>query len=109
MPDTKLLYTDNSQLREFDAKVLRTGPRFVVLDQTAFYPEGGGQPTDTGKLIVDGKEIKVLKVMKRNGEIYHYLDADLPEGAEVHGVIDWEQRRQYMRLHSGEHLLTGPL
>ncbi|MCB2173441.1 alanine--tRNA ligase, partial [archaeon] len=107
MMTTKLLYTDNSSLTEFDAKVTRIGPKFAVLDQTAFYPEGGGQPTDTGKLIVDGREIKVIKVMKRGDEVFHYLDSDIELGATVHGVIDWDQRFQYMRLHSGEHLLTG--
>lgn len=107
MTDTKLLYTDDSQLKEFDAKVTRTGPKFAVLDQTAFYPEGGGQPTDTGKLIIDGKEVKVIKVMKRGDEVFHYLSDDVEVGASVHGVIDWDQRFQYMRLHSGEHLLTG--
>ena len=107
MMTTKLLYTDNSSLTEFDAKVTRIGPKFAVLDQTAFYPEGGGQPTDTGKLIVDGREVKVIKVMKRGDEVFHYLDSDIELGATVHGVIDWKQRFQYMRLHSGEHLLTG--
>ena len=107
MMTTKLLYTDDSSLTEFDAKVTRIGPKFAVLDQTAFYPEGGGQPTDTGKLIVDGREVKVIKVMKRGNEVFHYLDSDIELGATVQGVIDWEQRFQYMRLHSGEHLLTG--
>jgi Ser-tRNA(Ala) deacylase AlaX len=109
MEDSKLLYIKDSYLKEFDAKVTRTGPRFAVLSQTAFYPEGGGQPSDTGKLIVDGEEVKVIKVMKRGEEVFHYLYKDVELGAEVHGVIDWDQRFQYMRLHSGEHLLTGLL
>jgi Ser-tRNA(Ala) deacylase AlaX len=102
-----LLYTDNPELKEFDATVTRTGPKFVVLDKTGFYPEGGGQPSDTGKLIVDGKEVKVVKVMKRGAQVFHYLDQDIEMGANVHGVIDWDLRFKYMRLHSGEHLLTG--
>jgi misacylated tRNA(Ala) deacylase len=107
MEATKLLYTTDSYIKEFDATVTRIGPKFAVLDQTAFYPEGGGQPTDTGKLIMDGKEVKVIKVMKRGDEVFHYLSDDVEVGAAVHGVIDWSQRFQYMRLHSGEHLLTG--
>ncbi len=107
MDDSKLLYINDSYQREFDAIVTRNGPRFAVLSQTAFYPEGGGQPSDTGKLIVDGNEVKVNKVMKRGDQVFHYLDQDIEVGAEVHGVIDWEQRFRYMRLHSGEHLLTG--
>jgi misacylated tRNA(Ala) deacylase len=107
MEDSVLLYTDNPELKEFEATVTRTGPKFVVLDQTGFYPEGGGQPSDTGKLIVDGDEIKVIKVMKRGGQVFHYLDQDIAIGEKVKGVIDWNLRFKYMRLHSGEHLLTG--
>ncbi len=107
MDDSVLLYTDNPELKEFDATVTRTGPKFVVLDQTGFYPEGGGQPSDTGKLIVDGDEVKVIKVMKRGDQVFHYLDKDIAVGEKVHGVIDWDTRFKYMRLHSGEHLLTG--
>ena len=79
----------------------------MVLDRTAFYPEGGGQPTDRGTLEADGEKHSVVKVMTRGPQIFHYLDGDIPQGAEVHGVIDWERRYGYMRLHSGEHLLTG--
>jgi len=107
MGDSELLYIKDSYQKEFDAKVTRIGPKFVVLDKTAFYPEGGGQPSDTGKLIVDGEEFKVIKVMKRGDQVFHYLNKDIELGSEVHGVIDWEQRFEYMRLHSGEHLLTG--
>ncbi len=105
--DSEQLYVEDSYLREFDATVVRTGPRFVVLDRTAFYPEGGGQPTDHGTLEADGIVYNVVKAMKRGPQIFHYLDADIAEGTAVHGVIDWERRFDFMRLHSGEHLLTG--
>ncbi len=101
------LYVDNSYLREFDAEVVRAGPRFVVLDQTAFYPESGGQPSDTGVLSMDDLEVVVRKVMKRGRDIFHYLNGNLPMAARVHGSIDWEQRLYNMRRHSAEHLLTG--
>ena len=101
------MYMDDSYLREFDAMVVRSGPRFVVLDATAFYPEGGGQPSDAGTLESGGKTLKVLKAMRRGPQIFHYLDGNLPEGARVHGVLDWGRRFTHMRLHSGEHLLTG--
>jgi Ser-tRNA(Ala) deacylase AlaX len=107
MSDSVPLYVDDSYLREFDAVVVRSGPRFVVLDVTAFYPEGGGQPSDTGTLKAGGKTFKVLKAMKRGPQIFHYLNGDIPEGAEVRGAVDWGRRFIYMRLHSGEHLLTG--
>lgn len=105
--DSKQLYVEDSYLREFDATVVRVGPRFVVLDRTAFYPEGGGQPTDHGTLEADGKVYNVAKAMKRGPQIFHYLDGDIAEGTTVHGVIDWGRRFNFMRLHSGEHLLTG--
>jgi misacylated tRNA(Ala) deacylase len=107
MEDSVLLYTDNPELKEFDAVVTRTGPKFVVLDRTGFYPEGGGQPSDTGKLIVNGDEVRVIKVMKRGKQVFHYLSEDIAIGETVHGVVDWDLRFKYMRLHSGEHLLTG--
>lgn len=107
MDDSKLLYITDSYIQKFDARVTRSGPKFIVLDQTAFYPEGGGQPSDTGKLVVDEDEVKVVKVMKRGDQVFHYLDKDIKVGSKVNGIIDWEQRFHYMRLHSGEHLLTG--
>ena len=94
-------------MMEFDAIVTRSGPKFVVLNKTAFYPEGGGQPSDTGILMINGEEIKVIKVMQRGDQVFHYLDQNVEVGIEVRGIIDWEKRFQYMRLHSGEHLLTG--
>lgn len=107
MEESNLLYISDSYHSEFDAIVTRSGPKFVVLNNTAFYPEGGGQPSDTGRLIVVDEEINVVKVMKRGNQVFHYLDRNIENGTKVHGVIDWKKRFQYMRLHSGEHLLTG--
>jgi Ser-tRNA(Ala) deacylase AlaX len=107
MTDTALRYLQDSYIKEFDAEVVRSGPRYVILDRTAFYPEGGGQPTDTGRLYYDSDEFRVIKVMQRGEQVYHYLDGDIPERSKVHGKVDWEKRFTYMRLHSGEHLLTG--
>lgn len=101
------LYVEDSYVREFDAKIMKAGPRFVVLDRTVFYPESGGQPSDTGTLVKDGDEVEVHKVMKRGRDIFHYLKGNLPVGVSVHGVIDWAPRYYNMRRHSGEHLLTG--
>ena len=101
------LYADDSHLIEFDAKVIRAGPKFAVLDRTAFYPESGGQPSDVGTLRYMGNEARVTKVMKRGIDIFHYLNVDIPFGTNVHGVIDWSARSWNMRRHSAEHLLTG--
>jgi misacylated tRNA(Ala) deacylase len=101
------LYADDSHLIEFNANVIRAGPKFVVLDRTAFYPESGGQPSDVGTLIYLGGETRVTKVVKRGVDIFHYINVDLPTGIRVHGVIDWSTRNWNMRRHSAEHLLTG--
>jgi len=107
MTNTELLYLKDSYMKEFDAEVVRSGPRYVILDKTAFYPEGGGQPSDTGILLHKDEDYKVIKVMQRGDQIFHYLNEDIPEGTIVHGKIKWDKRFTYMRLHSGEHLLTG--
>jgi Ser-tRNA(Ala) deacylase AlaX len=101
------LYADDSHLIEFDASVVKAGPKFIVLDRTAFYPDSGGQPSDLGVLRHSGGEAHVLKVAKRGLEIFHYLDSNLTVGATVHGVIDWPTRSWNMRRHSAEHLITG--
>lgn len=101
------LYSEDCYLREFDARVLRAGPGYVLLDRSAFYPESGGQPSDTGILLSGQQAIRVNKVVRRGGEVYHYVDGDLPAGVMVHGVLDWDRRYLNMRRHSGEHLLTG--
>jgi len=101
------LFVEDSYLREFDAVVTKAGPRFVVLDRTAFYPESGGQSSDTGVLRTGDGEIVVNKVMRRGREIFHYLKRNVAVGASVRGVIDWEPRYYNMRRHSAEHLLTG--
>lgn len=107
MSETKLLYAENSYLKEFDATIIKSGPKYVILDRTAFYPEGGGQPNDTGKIITKEKILKITKVLKRGSQVYHYMDGDIHQGDKVHGIIDWDQRFWNMRRHSGEHLLTG--
>ncbi|ART77499.1 alanyl-tRNA editing protein [Sutcliffiella horikoshii] len=81
-----------------------SGKWYAVLEQTAFYPEGGGQPYDTGTL----NEHKVLEVQEINGEIRHYLGQPLPESIKVvKGTIDWERRYDHMQQHAGQHLLSA--
>jgi misacylated tRNA(Ala) deacylase len=99
---TKLLYMKDCYLKEFDANVIRKGENFVILDQTAFYPLGGGQPSDQGSL--NGS--KVLEVRKDQGEIKHFVNK-IPEGKEIHGILDWKRRYTFMRMHTAQHLLSA--
>ena len=90
---TEVLYMkdiDGNYIREFDAKVVKRKDNYVVLDKSAFYPLGGGQPSDTGVLRWEGGESRVAEVQKK-GIIKHMISGELPEG-DVHAVIDWDKR-----------------
>ncbi len=107
IPDTRTLYYENPLMKEFDAEVIKVIDGWVILDQTAFYPEGGGQPYDTGEL----NGVKVLEVQKVGKVILHKVEKPeaFKEGQTVHGRIDWERRIQHMRHHTGTHVLMGAL
>ena len=95
--------------RTFSAKVLEAKPDYVVLDQTLFYPLGGGQEWDTGVLrAADGRAARVSEVTKR-GPVKHVLGAGhaLQAGDDVVGTIDWERRNAHMRMHTAQHLVSG--
>ncbi len=105
---TDLLYLRDAELRTFEATVVATGYHDVVLNRTAFYVTGGGQPHDTGTLVWDGGGARVVDVRKVDGEVRHVLDGDVPEpGAAVHGEIDWVRRHALMRTHTALHVLCG--
>jgi len=104
---TRRLYRDDPYLVEFDARILAAreheGRPAVVLDQTAFYAESGGQPWDLGTL----GPASVLAVVEGEGdEVLHVLDRPLPEGEVVHGRVDAERRRDHRQQHHGQHLLS---
>ncbi len=103
---TELLYQTDSYLKEFIAQIARTIPEenAVVLDRTAFYPGGGGQPNDVGRI----NGLPVIKTRKAGEEVIHILEGALPSaGTRVEGVIDWTRRYQLMRTHSAMHVLCG--
>ena len=109
MADTELLCQSDAYLRSFDATVVEIAPGGeVVLDRTAFYPTGGGQPHDTGTLSWDGQAASVAEVRKAGGQVLHRVDgASPPVGARVHGEIDWERRYRLMRHHTALHSMSG--
>lgn len=98
-------------MTEFDGKVLSCTEDkkgwMTVLDRTAFYPEGGGQPADRGVIRFGENSAEVLDVREKGGEIVHYTDKEIPVGSAVHGVIDWERRFDLMQQHTGEHIFSG--
>jgi misacylated tRNA(Ala) deacylase len=109
---TKSLYHTDAYLQEFDATVtaVASDDRAVVLDQTAFYPGGGGQPRDFGSLRIDGVTYEVNKVKKQGDDILHFLggDSSLPfPGSAADGTLDWARRYKLMRTHTALHVLCG--
>jgi len=113
LPSTEPLYSKDHYTKEFDAKVLwkkriKDGAE-VILDKTAFYPEGGGQPGDKGVFTINGKEIIVKNVVKEDDAIIHIVDGDLDVGEHVYGRINWEHRYTLMKHHTGTHLVNGAL
>lgn len=110
LPSTRMLYYDDPYLSEFEAKTLRViDGKYVVLDKTAFYPEGGGQPADHGILKFDGKSIDVVDVQKVGNVIVHVVKSalSLKSGGRVKGSIDWERRSSLMKHHTATHIVNG--
>ena len=105
--ETRKLYYEDSHLRDFTARVVsceQTEKGYeILLDATAFYPEGGGQACDLGTL----GEANVLDVRERDEAIVHLCDKALEAGSEVRGVIDWQRRFDLMQQHTGEHMVSG--
>lgn len=103
---TDKLYYESAFIREWETKVSRIEEKadglYLVLEQTAFYPHGGGQPCDTGTI----SGIPVLDVILEEGEVFHRMEC-LPGGAEVSCRLDWERRFDHMQQHSGQHLLSA--
>ncbi len=106
---TEFLCYDDSYLREFDATVTAVTAGGVVLDRSAFYPGGGGQPSDTGVLGAGDELYAVKRISRQDGQHVHQIDGpDRPEvGARLKGVLDWERRYQLMRTHTALHVLCG--
>ena len=108
---TKALYMEDSYLRECGAVVTKvTDGKFVVLDQTIFYPASGGQPNDTGKIVrlEDNAEFKVDFVKKSGEDISHeIIPSGLKVGDKVKCKVDWERRHKLMRYHTAAHILSA--
>jgi Ser-tRNA(Ala) deacylase AlaX len=99
---------NDSYLKEFKARVVEVLGDGVVLDKTAFHPRGGGLPEDTGTLIKEGREVKVVQVSSEGGRVLHSAPGHgFSVGDTVKGVLDWERRYLIMRMHTGIHALAS--
>lgn len=110
MMNTELLYQTDAYLRNFAAKILAVDPgqQAVVLDKSAFYPGGGGQPPDLGSINFSGISENVEKIFRKDEVVWHVLHGELPVvGQTVEGVIDWDRRYRLMRTHTAMHILCG--
>jgi misacylated tRNA(Ala) deacylase len=108
--NTELLYmkdVESNYIREFDASVIERGFDYVVLDKTAFYPLGGGQPSDIGHLEWPGGRAEVKEVTKREGIRHHLAQNPDIVSDKVHGVINWERRHAHMKMHTAQHVISG--
>lgn len=101
------LFYREPYLKEFDSVVLTCEVSeqgyVITLEDTLFYPEGGGQPCDFGTL----NGIEVINVQRKNDVVYHTVKEDIPVGTKVHGIIDWKRRFDHMQNHTGEHIVSG--
>ena len=116
MNNTELLYYQDSFWLEFNAKVIFCKPikhdselitHAILLDKTAFYPEGGGQESDFGKIIHPDGTSEVLDCQKQGEYVIHFTNSKIKVGAVVHGIVDFERRKQHMDHHTGVHIIGG--
>ena len=105
---TELLFHEDSYLREFEATVSGVTENGVMLDRTAFYNGGGGQPFDTGVLVASTVEYRVTRAGRTGGNVVHQIDGPVPmTGTRVTGKVDWQRRYSLMRTHTALHILCG--
>lgn len=105
---TRELFHEDAYIKTFQARVEGVSENGLLLDQTAFYPGGGGQPNDVGVLKFAGRDLAILKVRRDAGQIWHQFEGETPSvGEQVEGVLDWVRRYQLMRVHTAMHILCG--
>jgi len=110
-PPTRMMFHENQYMRSFTARVLGINRNYLILDATAFYPEGGGQLGDKGRICINGDCASVVDTQKVGSVVVHVLDRPLSanEGDFARGEIDWDRRYRLMRHHTATHLLLGAL
>ena len=105
---TETVFLNDCYMKELDATVVAAEGNKIELDQSIFCYQGGGQPSDLGKITSNGSEYSVVDVKKENGKIINYLDREGPKaGDKVHCMLDWERRHKLMRYHTAAHILSA--
>jgi misacylated tRNA(Ala) deacylase len=105
---TEELYLKDSYTKEFEARVIKLEGREVILDRTAFYPGGGGQPPDKGSLGIGPIKTSVVDVRREGGEVVHVMDRSIPNTVrDLRGALEWGRRFAHMRYHTALHVLSG--
>lgn len=113
---TQFLYLNDHYLKEFDAVIVEMpDEKSVVLDKTALYPRGGGQPSDRGTLVLaEGRKLTVTESTKDHDRVIHRIEPVVSSddrtrlvGSTVHGIVDWDLRYKHMRHHTALHILSG--
>jgi len=108
---TKILYMDNidgNYIKDFSANVIKNKDDYIILDNTAFYPMGGGQPSDTGFIEWDNKKSEVMEVIKKGDAIKHIIKGEKPSvDIQVHATINWDIRYKHMKMHTAQHIISG--
>jgi len=108
---TNLLYMkdlEGNYIKEFTATVTKNKKDYICLDQTAFYPLGGGQPSDTGIIKFEEKQIEVKEVIKKGNSVKHIINGEKPKiGTKIQATIHWERRFNHMKMHTAQHILSG--
>ena len=98
---------DGTYTKEFKTKVTATYPEIIELEKTAFYPLGGGQPSDKGIIEWDNQKVEVTDVRKKN-RIRHMVKGNVPDvGTTVKGILDWNRRYSHMKMHTSQHLVSA--
>ena len=105
---TEELFSGDSYIREFEARVVKLDGREVILGRTAFYPGGGGQPADKGSLGIGPVRADVVDARRESGNVVHVLDTAIPATVQdLKGTLDWQRRYAHMRYHTALHVLSG--
>ena len=108
---TELLCQKDSYIKSFSGTIKNINNKGIILDQTAFYPGGGGQPFDSGQITWETETFEIKKISRINGEITHEIENFNPNqiqlGSKISGKIDWDRRYQLMRTHTALHIMCG--